>query len=324
MIEPLSSTKIGALRELVAGGRQARPVVDGELAGAQPLRLDLGLAAHQPLRHLGLRHLEREQPHGHSVADAEVRGHAEAERRLPHARARREDDEVAGLEPGGDWSSCRNPDGVPVISTPASYSCVMRSKLCLSSASMWLKSSLVRCWESSKIDLLGAVDEVDGLAGPLPAQARDLAAGLDEAAQDRHLADDARVVAGVRRRGDERRQLVQADAAADVLELAALLELVDQGDRVDRLALRVQRDGGAVDLGVALAVEVARVEDLADDADGAGREHHRAKDGLLRVEVLRRDDRLVPGLQSLGHRGLVKPRRRQAATCGRPPGCGGS
>ena len=34
-------------------------------------------------------------------ADGEVRGHAEPERRLPHARARGDDDQVAGLEPGG-------------------------------------------------------------------------------------------------------------------------------------------------------------------------------------------------------------------------------
>ena len=44
------------------------------------------------------------------------------------------------------------------------------------------------------------------------------------------------------------------------------LELVDDRDRVDRLALRVERERRAVDLRVALAVEVARVEDLADGA----------------------------------------------------------
>ena len=77
--------------------------------------------------------------------------------------------------------------------------------------------------------------------------------------------------------------------AADVLELAALVELVDERDRVDGLALRVERERGAVDLRVALAVEVARVEDLADRPDRAGGEHHRPEDGLLGLEVLRRD-----------------------------------
>ena len=66
---------------------------------------------------------------------------------------------------------------------------------------------------------------------------------------------------GVRGRRDERGELVDPLAAADVLELAALLELVDERDRVDRLAPGVERERRAVDLRVALAVEVARVED---------------------------------------------------------------
>ena len=50
----------------------------------------------------------------------------------------------------------------------------------------------------------------------------------------------------------------------------------------------VERERGAVDLRVRLAVEVARVEDLADGPDRARREHHRAEDGLLGLEVLGR------------------------------------
>jgi hypothetical protein len=71
---------------------------------------------------------------------------------------------------------------------------------------------------------------------------------------------------------------VDPHASACVLELPALLELVDEGDRVDRLAPRVQRQRCAVDLGVALAVEVPRVQRFADRPDRAGGEHHRAED----------------------------------------------
>ena len=63
--------------------------------------------------------------------------------------------------------------------------------------------------------------------GPLPAEAGDLAADPDQPAQRRGLADDARVVGRVRRRRHEGGELVDAGAAADGLELAALLELVD-------------------------------------------------------------------------------------------------
>ena len=50
----------------------------------------------------------------------------------------------------------------------------------------------------------GAVDELDRLAGPVDAEPCDLVAGADQPPQGGHLADDACVVAGVRRRRDER------------------------------------------------------------------------------------------------------------------------
>ncbi len=94
------------------------------------------------------------------------------------------------------------------------------------------------------------------------------------------------------------------ELAADVLELASLVELVGERDRVDGLALRVEAEGRAVDLGVALAVELAAVarQDLAHRGDRARREHHRAEDRLLGVEVLRRDVDIVQdgsGLSSI-------------------------
>src|SRR5581483_3732656 len=115
-------------------------------------------------------------------------------------------------------------------------------------------------------DLLRLVDEVARLAGALPAQARDLPTGADE-----------------------RRELVQPDAAADGLELGALLQLVGERDRVDGLALRVQPERSAIDLRVRLAVEVARVHDLADRPDRPRRDHHRPEHALLRFQILGRN-----------------------------------
>src|SRR6185437_8947286 len=138
-------------------------------------------------------------------------------------------------------------------------------------------------------ELLGACDELRRLALALPAELRDIAARDDEPAQCRRLADDLRVVAGVRRGGDEPGELVEADAPADRLELAALLELVRERDRVDGLVLAVELERRAVDLRVRLAVEVARVEDLTDGRDRARRDHHRAEDRLLGFQILGRD-----------------------------------
>ena len=90
-------------------------------------------------------------------------------------------------------------------------------------------------------DLLGAVDELRRLSRPLHAEPGDLLSGPDQATERRHLAHDARVVGGVRGGGNERRQLVDADLAAGVLDLASLIELVDERDRVDGLAAAVER-----------------------------------------------------------------------------------
>src|SRR5207244_8217797 len=128
-----------------------------------------------------------------------------------------------------------------------------------------------------------------GLAWALPARARHPAARRRQAAQRRHLAHDPRIVACVRARGDEGGELVDADPAADVFEIAALLERVDERDRVDWLALGIERQGSAVDLRVALAIEVGGVEDLADRPNRPGGEHHRAENGLLGAEILRRE-----------------------------------
>ena len=149
-------------------------------------------------------------------------------------------------------------------------------------------------------DLLGAVDEELRLARPLPAELGDLLPRGDEAAKRGHLANDARVVRGVRRGRDERCELVQPHASADVLELATLLELVDERDRVDGLSLRVQRERRAIDLRVTLSVEVRGVQDLADRPDRARGEQHRPEDGFFGLEVLGRRDR--SGFGELGDR----------------------
>ena len=223
------------------------------------------------------------------MAHGDVRGGAERERRLPHRRARGDDDEVARLEPRGELvelaEAGRDAGHVDAGLVERGDPLEALLQQLLDVAELALDAPL----REVEQHLLRLVEQIGRLAGPLPAEPRDLLADADQAAQRPHLVDDPRVVRGVRGRRDERGQLVDARPAADVLELAALLELVDERDRVDRLALRVERERGAVDLRVALAVEVAGVEHFADRPDRAGGEHHRPEDGLLGLEVLRRD-----------------------------------
>ena len=102
---------------------------------------------------------------------------------------------------------------------------------------MWSKSPVTRCCERSKTICSARSTSSVVSPGPLASEPRDLLPRLDQRAERRRLLDDPGVVVDVRRGRHERRQLGDASAAADVLELAPLLELVDEGDRVDRLAL---------------------------------------------------------------------------------------
>jgi hypothetical protein len=277
------------LREPVARGSEPRPVVGAELAGAQALRLHLGLAAHQALRHLGLRHLEREHGRRHLGADGEVRGHAEAEARLAHARAGGDDDQVSRLEAGGEPVEVAEAGGRPgdvragLVEGRDPLEAVLQQLLDVAELARHARLREV------EDDLLCAVDEVVGLAGPLPAQLGDFAARPNQPAERRHLAHDARVVAGVGARGTSAasswmRTRPPAASSSPRSSSSSTSVIASTGS-----PFRVQRQRRAVDDRVALAVEVARVQDFADRPDRAGGEHHRAENRLLGFEILRRD-----------------------------------
>src|SRR5205085_4002219 len=230
--------------------------------------------------------------------------------RLPHRGAGGDDDQVPGLKAGrepvevaeagrdaGDVGACLEQRRDPLEA-------VLEQLLDVAEL---LRDPALRQVEER---LLGAVDEQRGLTGPIEAESLDLTADSDEPTEGRHLADDPRVMRGVGGRRDERGKLVDTAAAADVLELTPLLQLVDERDRVDGLPFCVERERGAVYLRVALAIEVARVEHFADRTDRAGGEEHRPENRFLGFEVLRRD-RCSHRYRGDGHR----PTQQSIATC---------
>ena len=172
---------------------------------------------------------------GMLVVEGEVRRHAERERRLAHGRAAGDDDEVARLEAGGqlvdvaeaggraghlaarlvhlrDLLEAPSHEHLDVLELPRMRCCARSNTICSARST----SSGVSPGRSQPSRWISFAD--DG-----------------QPAQRRHLAHDPRVVGGVRGGRDERRDLADALLAADVLELAALVELVGDGDRVDRL-----------------------------------------------------------------------------------------
>ena len=202
---------------------------------------------------------------------------------------------LPGWKPPVIASRSSKPDGVPVIALP---SCESSSSLVdldvedVVDRAEVLAAVLVGDLEDRA---LGDVDELARLRLVRVDAGLDLVRRAQEPAQHRVLADDPRVLADVPDGGDARRQQVDRRAAAGGVELPGLLEVLDERERVDRLAAAVQLEHRREDDPVRLAVEVLGVEALVDDQRGQRRvgEQDRAEDRLLGLEVLRRGDRAV-------------------------------
>lgn len=176
----------------------------------------------------------------------------------------------------------------------------------------------------------GGLDHLFGVRVLGVAHRSHLRTGLDRLPQLPLVADDLGVVRGVRRRRHALDQGVQVGRAADLRDFATAGEFLPQRDRVDRLALAVHVDDGAVDRLVGGLVELVALEDLHDLGDGVLGQLHPAEDGLLGVLVLRRDPLKVGGRRPEGvgsiavavlrrqHRGIAL---EEVAFAGRCPGC---
>src|SRR5699024_3195136 len=136
-------------------------------------------------------------------------------------------------------SSSAKPVGTPVTCPPR----VWVASIVLRVSSVTSPSGMKAARGDGVLLGLGLVDRPLGLAavGGVP-QLDDAGAGLDQAAQGGPLDDDLGVVAGVRRRGDHVDEVGEVGATAHPGQLAALGELVGDGDEVRRLAPAVQVD----------------------------------------------------------------------------------
>ena len=101
------------LREPVGGLEDLRPARLLDVALAQVVAPDRGLRRDEALGELRLGHLEREQRDRLVARERRVLGEVRHQGRLPHRRAGREDDQVAGLEAARDRVEGLEPRGRP-------------------------------------------------------------------------------------------------------------------------------------------------------------------------------------------------------------------
>jgi hypothetical protein len=255
-----------------------------EPGGTDLLEAEAGAEREEPLVDLGAAHLEAEHRGGLPFGEGDVGGDRERERALPHRRPGGEDDQVPGLQAGGDRVEEADPGGEPGDGGVAELGDPPVRRFHadaerLEVARRVLLPELVD-------ELLRLVDQDTGVAVALDAELVDLLPGPDDRAHLGELPHDLRVVADVRARRDDVRELVDAGAAAGLLERAVLVELVDEDRRVDRVAVRVHPDGGVEDQAVRGPVEVVPVDVLGRNGERVVADEHRAEDVLFGLEVL--------------------------------------
>ena len=219
-------------------------------------------------------------------------GDVERERGLAHRRPRREHDQVACLQAGGE--------PVEVVEAGADAGHFLGAVLVqLVDAVDQLDDELVHALEAlararslladAKDLALGVVEDLRHRpALRIEGAGRDLVARGDELPQHRSLANDLGVAADVGRARHALRQRIEVHQAADVFGLAEPLQLLEDGDDVGRLGRVDQRRDRGVDQPVLVAIEVALAEQVADPVPGAVVEQQAADDALLGLDRVRR------------------------------------
>ena len=302
-----------------AGGLgELGPVALDELAGADALRVDARFARQHAHDELLLGHLQGEHPHPAGFLlvlgpAADVGDDVEGEARLPHARPRREDDEVAGLKAAGEPVEIGEAGGnagdllLPLVERLDGLEGLGDDRLEMDEG---IGGALLGDGEDAPLAFVG---ELAHLAMLLVAELGDGAGRLDQPARQRLLVDDLGVVDEVGGGGDDLVEQVDELVASDGVERAERGERVLDGDAIDRLTLAEEVGHRLEDLAVAVAVEVFGFDVLEDVGEGGAVEQDPAEKAALRIEVVRRDTSMGQGDDSGGST-QWHPRRRMTLT----------
>ena len=250
-------------------------------------------------------HLQREEEHRQAVVDGDVGRRAERERRLAHRRAGADDVQRVGLQPrqqlvqvvvAGGHAGERAPPLVGGLQVVEGLAEQLRQR-----------AGRVGDLVVGQLEdlVLGLVEGLGDVVGLVVGDLGDLAGHPDEAAEQRGVAHDAAVAAGV---GDGRRrglQVEQEARAADVLQHPGPPQLVGHRDRVGRLARADERAHGVVDELVGRLVEVLGADpELGHRGDGVRRQEQRAEQRRLGLDVVRRNPAGAaprPSFRALNH-----------------------
>ena len=283
-----------------AGGhRQPREVAFGEIAGAHLGVIDTGFGAQQAHDQLLLGHFQGEHADRGARLEGDVLRDVEGEGGFAHAGARRDDDEVRGLQAGGllvEVEEAGRHAGDHLLAFVQLLDGLDRVHDHVADLEEGGPDAL---FGHVVDEALGLVEELFDVVLAVVTAPDDLAGHANEAAQHGLVPDDAGVVGDVGGAGHLVAEFGEEGRAADLGQLTARFQRVGQGDEVDGLAALGQGEHGLEDGAVRVAVEIGRGHDLDDAVQGVGVEQDAAEDRLFGLQVLRRH--LAQGLFERRH-----------------------
>lgn len=266
----------------------AAPVLAGEAAGAEMVRVNLGDGSDEALEQRFLGHFEAEEGNALSGANGDVFGEVEGERGFSLRGARGEDQELGRLKAGSEAIQVRVAggdagDALALAENPfEALSALVDDFLDGSEAAFGAVFS-----ESENGRFGGVENGVGGIFG-LEGLLLNVVGGVNKIAKDGFFFDDAGVVLDVGNFGHAVGKSGEIGSAAGGFQIAVAVKFFGESDEVDGVLGFAESDHLVKDAAVLIEEKVSAAEMLDGGVERMVIEQNGAEDGTLGVEIVRK------------------------------------
>ncbi len=210
------------------------------MSGAELVRVHARVRRKQAQQQRLLRHFQAEDRHGLALPQRHVFGDVQRQRRLPHRRTRRKNDQLGGLQPGRFVVEAGVAGGEAGDPAALAENLFEALESVLDQVLNANQPDLHAVFRQLKDGRFRAIQNHVGVVARRQRLLLNHGRGVDQAAQNRLFLDDPRVVVHVRHARQAVGQLRKIRDAARGFEFPAADEILHQRDRVDGLLLLAQ------------------------------------------------------------------------------------
>ena len=275
----------GGVGQQVGGFQQNGPLVIMHLAETQAMAVDAGFHGEEPLHELLVAHLQAEDADARAVALGSVLRHVERQARLAHGRPRRQDDEVALLQPAQQSVEKGEAGGHAHERVLIARQKVDVVDHVAHDGADGHEVAVDERFAHAEDQRLGLVDNRVDLLAVVVGDLGDLPRRRNQPPAQRRPLDDVRVMVDIHGRGRAADEVGDIRRPAHFLQAIAALQFVDDRHVVERFVALVQGQHRLVEPGVALAEEILGAQKVGDLDDRVRVDQQRAEHGALGFKI---------------------------------------